>query len=226
MESDPKSAILFHVQLHPNDSFPGEENILFSLQGHTKTGTRRGAESRQFFSGRAAFSWQYSGATLVFGSVMKDWCTFVWILRGRSISVLWFPVRIRITLCKCPLYCCYCCLVTKSCLTLVTPWAVARPPGSSVREIFQARILERVAVSSSRVSSWPKDQTWISCNGRQILYHWDIKEELSPHTQHSFVNQVKCNKWVTVAAVQSRVPYLSTLEDAVCNWHNGTHIKI
>ena len=50
MESDPKSAILFHVQLHPNDSFPGEGNILFSLQGHTKTGTRRGTERRQFFS--------------------------------------------------------------------------------------------------------------------------------------------------------------------------------
>ena len=159
MESDSKSAILFHVQLHPNDSFPGEGNILFSFQGHTKTGTRRGAERRQFFSKRAAFPWQYARATLAFGSVMKDWCTFVWIPRGRGIYVLWFPVRIRITLCKCPLNCCYCCLVTKLCLTLVTPWAVAGPPGSSVQEIFQARILERIAVSSSRGSSRPRDQT-------------------------------------------------------------------
>lgn len=38
MESDPKSAILFHMQLHPNESFPGEGNILFSLQGHKKPG--------------------------------------------------------------------------------------------------------------------------------------------------------------------------------------------
>ena len=33
-------------------------------------------------------------------------------------------------------------------------------PGSSVHGIFQARILERVAISSSRGSSWPRDQTW------------------------------------------------------------------
>ena len=37
------------------------------------------------------------------------------------------------------------------------------PPGSSVRGIFQARILEWVAISSSRGSSRPKDQTHISC---------------------------------------------------------------
>ena len=45
------------------------------------------------------------------------------------------------------LYCCF--LVGKSCLTLVTPWTVA-PPGSSVHGILQARILEWVAISSSR----------------------------------------------------------------------------
>ena len=31
------------------------------------------------------------------------------------------------------------------------------PPGSSVHEIFQARILEWVAISSARGSSWPRD---------------------------------------------------------------------
>ena len=39
--------------------------------------------------------------------------------------------------------------------------------------IFQARILERVAISYSRGSSWPRDQTRISCVsciGRQIPY--------------------------------------------------------
>ena len=35
--------------------------------------------------------------------------------------------------------------------------------GSSVHRIFQARILEWVAISSSRGSSWPRDQTWVSC---------------------------------------------------------------
>ena len=37
------------------------------------------------------------------------------------------------------------------------------PPTSSVHGIFQARILEWVAISSSRGSSWPRDGTQISC---------------------------------------------------------------
>ena len=45
------------------------------------------------------------------------------------------------------------------------------PPGSSVHGISQARILEWVAISFSRASSQPRDQTHISCIGRQILYH-------------------------------------------------------
>ena len=36
-------------------------------------------------------------------------------------------------------------------------------PGSSVHGIFQARILEWVAISSSRGSSQPRDQTCVSC---------------------------------------------------------------
>ena len=47
------------------------------------------------------------------------------------------------------------------------------PSGSSVHGIFPARILEWVAISSSRGSSWPRDQTHISCTGRQVFYHWD-----------------------------------------------------
>ena len=48
------------------------------------------------------------------------------------------------------------------------------PPGSSFHGIFQARILEWVAISSSRGFSEGRDRTWvscISCIGRQILYH-------------------------------------------------------
>ena len=56
------------------------------------------------------------------------------------------------------------------------------PPGSSVHGIFQARILEQVAISSSRGSSQPRDQTLISCvscTGRWILYHWVTWEALT-----------------------------------------------
>ena len=50
------------------------------------------------------------------------------------------------------------------------------PPGSSVHGISQARILEWVAISFSRGSSWPRDWTHISCIGRWILYHWVTQE--------------------------------------------------
>ena len=43
------------------------------------------------------------------------------------------------------------------------------PPGSSVHEILQARILEWVSMPSSRGSSRPRDQTCVSCIGRQIF---------------------------------------------------------
>ena len=47
------------------------------------------------------------------------------------------------------------------------------PPGSSVHGIFQASILEWVAISSFRGSSPPRDRThvsYISCIGRRVLY--------------------------------------------------------
>jgi len=48
------------------------------------------------------------------------------------------------------------------------------PPGPSVDGIFQARILEWVAMPSSWGSSEPWDLAWVSyvsCIGRQVLYH-------------------------------------------------------
>ena len=49
-------------------------------------------------------------------------------------------------------------------------------PGCSVHGISQARKLEWVAISFSRVFSQPKDQTHVSCISRQIPYHWAKKE--------------------------------------------------
>ena len=47
------------------------------------------------------------------------------------------------------------------------------PPGSSVHGISQARTLEWVAVSFSRGSSQPRDDTRVSYGyvGGQVLYH-------------------------------------------------------
>ena len=50
------------------------------------------------------------------------------------------------------------------------------PPDFSVYGISQVRILEWVANSFSRGSSQPRDQTHISCIGRQVLYHWATRE--------------------------------------------------
>ena len=53
---------------------------------------------------------------------------------------------------------------------------------------FQSRILESVAISSSRGSSWPRDWTcisWVYCIGRWILYHWATWED--PY--HHFINK-------------------------------------
>jgi len=43
------------------------------------------------------------------------------------------------------------------------------PPGSSVCEILQARILEWVAIPFSRKSSWPMDWTQVFCIARGIF---------------------------------------------------------
>ena len=61
----------------------------------------------------------------------------------------------------------------QSCLTLCNPMNYS-PTGSSVHGILQARILEWVAMPSSRGSSQSRDQTsisYVSCTGRQILYY-------------------------------------------------------
>ena len=46
------------------------------------------------------------------------------------------------------------------------------PPGSSVHRILQARTLEWAAISFSRGSSWPRDQTWASCITGRFFTFW------------------------------------------------------
>ena len=82
------------------------------------------------------------------------------ILRYFSTRHKTFFCKRRYTICVCS--------VTQLFLTLCDPmdWS---PPG-----ILQARMLEWIAMPSSRGSSQPKDPTLLSsvfCIGRQILYH-------------------------------------------------------
>ena len=61
-------------------------------------------------------------------------------------------------------------LVFQLCLTLCDPMDCI-PPGSSVYGILQWRILEWVAIPFSRGSSWPRNQTQVSCiTGRFFFF--------------------------------------------------------
>ena len=62
------------------------------------------------------------------------------------------------------------CMHAHLCLTLCDP-VDCSPPCSSVHRIFQARVLEWVAISFSRGSSRPRDQTQVSRIVSKMLYH-------------------------------------------------------
>ena len=80
-------------------------------------------------------------------------------------------------------YCVCVCVCIQLCPTCCNPMECSLP-GSSDHETFQARILEWVAISYSRGSSRPRDQSHVSCfshTGRWILYHcapWDAHKGL------------------------------------------------
>ena len=64
-----------------------------------------------------------------------------------------------------------CVLVAQSCLSLCDPMYCS-PTGFSVHGILQARILEWVAIPFSRGSSWPRDQTLVSCIAGRFFTTW------------------------------------------------------
>ena len=70
---------------------------------------------------------------------------------------------------------CACVLVILPCPTLCDPMDCSLP-GSSVHGILQARILERVAISSSRRSSQPRDWTQVSCSAGRFFTIWATRE--------------------------------------------------
>ena len=61
------------------------------------------------------------------------------------------------------------CVFSQSCLTLCNPMNCS-PPGLSVHGIFQARILEWIAIPYSRGISQPRDRTLVSCLAMQEIW--------------------------------------------------------
>ena len=88
-------------------------------------------------------------------------------------------------------------------------------PGSSVHGILQARILEWVGISYSRISSGHRDWTCvscISCSGRQILHYWDTWEA---HCQGSPYSILKCEqiiRWVFFNLTHLPIIYLKVID--------------
>ena len=76
-------------------------------------------------------------------------------------------------------------LVTQSCPTLSDAMDCS-PPGSSVQGILQARILEWVAMSSSRGSSQPRDQTQVSCTAGGFFTIWATREAIERYSHSLF----------------------------------------
>ena len=64
------------------------------------------------------------------------------------------------------------CMCAQLCLTLCNHMDCS-PQGSPVHGIFQARILEWFAISFSRESFWPRDQTWVSYIACLLKIKWD-----------------------------------------------------
>ena len=72
------------------------------------------------------------------------------------------------------------CAICSSCLILCDPMEYS-PPGSSVHGISQARLLEWLAMLSSRGSSQPTKRTHVSCSEGRFF---TITSSGEPHTSH------------------------------------------
>ena len=84
----------------------------------------------------------------------------VHIIYSSWMSLLKIVIIILIRACMCVHVCVHVCVHTQSCLTFCRPVNCSLP-GSSVQGVFQARVLEWAAISYSRASSQPRDQTCV-----------------------------------------------------------------
>ena len=136
-------------------------------------------------SGHALHGWPPGGTFLFPSPIAITRMRLVWILHPQRIQrtkvCVWimrnFFLNYPETPTNCWSYLNNCCACVHGRFRWIqlseTPWAVAHQAPLSVR-ILQARILQRVAMPSSRRSLQPRDQTRasdVSCMGTQVLYH-------------------------------------------------------
>ena len=140
--------------------------------------------------------------------------------KGRHARQEWSEdwVLLLAYVCVCVCVCVY--SVTQLCLNLCDPMDCS-PPGSSVCGILQARILEWVAISSSRGSSWPKDRTqvsFVSCTAGGFFTTESLDKPLLASTlgqkdTHCYILSCRCENSLTLPSslFSTRCPH--TRED-------------
>ena len=84
--------------------------------------------------------------------------------------------------------------VAQSCLTLFDPMDCSLP-GSSIQGIFQARTLEWVAISFSRVSSWPRDCFWVSHIAGRVFIFWATRESSQSIARQKIKDNYNCKPY-------------------------------
>ena len=98
-----------------------------------------------------------------------------WVSKeGTLLKILQWPIWEKNLKRSAYVYACMSAKLPQSCLNVCDPMD-CNLPGSAVHRILQARILEWVAMPSSRGSSWPRGWSClscVSCIGRRVLYHW------------------------------------------------------
>ena len=130
-----------------------------------------------YFMGRKLSREKLRNMTQLVGAGARIW-TRSNILSNSHLLPIELPLPYRGCMCVCVCVCV--CVHAQSCPTLCDPMDCSLF-GFSVYGIFQARILERVAISFTRGSSSPRDWTHVSCVsciGRQVLY------QLNPQGSH------------------------------------------
>ena len=102
-------------------------------------------------------------------------------------------------------------LIAQSCPTLCDPTDCS-PPGSSVCEILQARILEWVSIPFSRGSSQSRDRTCTLPHCRQILYR--LSHQGSPESKKPLCQIVRAatTKYHKLSGLKQFIYCLTVLE--------------
>ena len=92
-------------------------------------------------------------------------------------------------------------VVAQSCPTLCNPMDCS-PPGSSVHGILQERLVQWVAIPFSKGSSWPRDQTQVSCIAGRFFTIWTTREASEGRASNSpfkIFFRFCCNQFSSVA---------------------------